>query len=168
MSLIVELAAHCYAGDRAYWRGEQDQRPLAELGRYQAEALASELAKQPIDGLYASPAVRCIETLAPLSRRTGLPVQEVPGLRERQPSDTLDTMGERGYSAITEIAASAEGRVVICSHGDIIPAAVDILLRRYRLVLPRRLGKRGEWYSIEFADQPVAIRLNSAAPDLPH
>jgi broad specificity phosphatase PhoE len=61
------------------FRGRTDL-PLDEIGRAQASAVDSRLAGEPIAGLYSSPLLRARETLAPLSRRTGLPVQPHDGL----------------------------------------------------------------------------------------
>jgi 8-oxo-dGTP diphosphatase len=77
-ALTIELVTHMDAGDRRLWTGDQDVRPLSELGRGQAARVAEALAVGPIDGLYSSPALRCRQTLQPLAARFGLPVVVVP------------------------------------------------------------------------------------------
>lgn len=55
---------------------------LNDKGRSQAAALAEFLRKQPIQGIYSSPLVRCIETAQPLAGALGLPICEEPGIIE--------------------------------------------------------------------------------------
>jgi broad specificity phosphatase PhoE len=65
------------------WQGHSD-RPLNDTGREQAEALAAELAGQPIAAVYSSDLVRAHETARVVADRLGLDVVTVPGLRERR------------------------------------------------------------------------------------
>ena len=70
--LIIELVPHVDAGDRSVWRGDQDERPLTDFGKKQAEALRDALLDWPVDRLFASPALRCRMTLDPIAAATGL------------------------------------------------------------------------------------------------
>jgi len=58
-------------------------RPLNDHGRRQATALASELAHERLDALYASDLARARETADIVGERLGLPVVLDPDLRER-------------------------------------------------------------------------------------
>ena len=40
MTLTIDLIPHLDAGDRTQWQGDQNQRPLSDLGLRQAHALA--------------------------------------------------------------------------------------------------------------------------------
>jgi 8-oxo-dGTP diphosphatase len=80
--LTIELIAHMDAGDRRLWTGDQNSRPLNELGRRQAAHITKALAVSPFDGLYCSPALRCRQTLEPLAAKFHLPITVVPELRE--------------------------------------------------------------------------------------
>lgn len=55
---------------------------LGREGRAQAASLAERLAGEGLAALYASPLERAQETAAPLSARTGLPLQTLPALNE--------------------------------------------------------------------------------------
>lgn len=59
-----------------------DDQPLNARGRAQAAALARHLADVPFAALYASPLLRCQQTVQPLSETKGLPVETVPSIRE--------------------------------------------------------------------------------------
>lgn len=65
------------------WQGHAD-RPLNDTGREQAEALAAELAGEPIAAVYSSDLMRAHETARVVADRLGLDVVTVPGLRERR------------------------------------------------------------------------------------
>jgi 2,3-bisphosphoglycerate-dependent phosphoglycerate mutase len=65
------------------WQGHSD-RPLNDTGREQAEALAAQLADEPIAAVYSSDLMRAYETARIVSERLGLDVVTVPGLRERR------------------------------------------------------------------------------------
>src|SRR5919109_4497125 len=65
------------------WQGHSD-RPLNGTGRAQAQALADELAGQPIAAVYSSDLLRAHETARIVADRLGLDVVTVPGLRERR------------------------------------------------------------------------------------
>lgn len=56
--------------------------PLSALGHAQAERVAARLAREPIRYLFSSPFLRCLETAAPIARRTGTPIAIEPALSE--------------------------------------------------------------------------------------
>jgi 8-oxo-dGTP diphosphatase len=160
--LIIELIPHLDAGDRTRWAGDQDERPLSDLGRKQAEAVAQALTKSPIDALFSSPAIRCRESLEPLARRVKLPIRILGDLAEKQFGEGTPTMAQRGLRAIEEVVAECpDGRAVVCSHGDIIPATAGALARKHGIAAPA-LERRGQWYSLRFQGTELAIELSSA------
>jgi 8-oxo-dGTP diphosphatase len=184
-TLTVELVAHADAGDRTRWAGDQDDRPLSDLGRRQAARLADALAAGPVDGLYASPARRCKETLAPLATRSGASLTVLPELRETfgfvpppgwSESATTPPGGPlggafaagRAWTALTRIrAAHPAGRVVVCSHGDLVPALAAFLVGAFGLALPAPHDRRGGWYTLVVAGDLVDAHLRDVLPDFP-
>ncbi len=56
---------------------------LTEAGLAQADSVAERLAGEPIAAVYASPLARARDTARPIAERHGLPVVELPDLRER-------------------------------------------------------------------------------------
>lgn len=109
------LVRHASAGDRDAWTGDDRQRPLDARGVMQADALAERLAGFPIAEIQTSPAVRCIETVEPLSRARGLtPVCRDELAEEQQAVD--------GARLVHELA----GRdVVVCGHGGLERALAE-------------------------------------------
>lgn len=76
---VLYLVRHAHAE----WSPDED-RPLSEQGRRSAQQVADLLGELPIAAIYASPARRARDTLAPLAARMGLPIQPVADLRERE------------------------------------------------------------------------------------
>ena len=109
------LVRHASAGDSAAWQDDDRLRPLDEKGRRQADDLVGLLAAFPIDEILTSPAVRCVQTVAPLADARGLQ----PSLR--------DELGEAGiWTAGPALVQALAGRdVVVCGHGGLEAALED-------------------------------------------
>ncbi|MFP3915800.1 MAG: histidine phosphatase family protein [Actinomycetota bacterium] len=60
----------------------QSQVPLTRRGRTQAQAVATRLGGESITRIVSSDLVRCVETVAPLARSTGIEIETSPLLRE--------------------------------------------------------------------------------------
>ncbi len=112
----VHLVRHAHAGDRHDWRGDDSQRPLSAKGRRQAEGIAALLRRHPVDGVLSSPSLRCVQTVEPLARARGLPVEEADALLEG--SDPAVTL---------RFLEAFDGNLVACTHGDIVPGVLDLL-----------------------------------------
>ncbi len=123
-------------------QGHSD-RPLNDTGRRQAIELASALADEPVDAVYASDLVRAHETARILAERKGLGVTVIPELREKDfgtwegltdreilerfpearsgpwgDGETHDDMAGRVVEALRRIAESHPGgRVLVVAHG---------------------------------------------------
>ena len=116
---IVRLIRHAKAGSRFDYVGDDRERPLNKKGRGQAEAIAERLAPLAPSRLVSSPYLRCRQTLEPLATRCGLPVV----------ADARFAEAVSFHVALDQLQAMPTGSVV-CSHGDVIPAVIDALLRR--------------------------------------
>jgi len=112
------LVRHAKAGERRLWTADDLERPLSKKGWKQSELLAKRLAKSEPSVLLSSPYVRCIQTLEPLSERIELPVEVDDRLTEDEPVEPL-------LDLLRTVAKNA----VLCSHGDLIPAAIERLQR---------------------------------------
>ncbi len=113
------LVRHAKAGERRAWVGADFDRPLSKAGWKQAESIGKRLAKHGATGAVSSPYVRCVQTLEPLAGRLDVGVK---------PDDRL-LEGADLEGALDLIAEAAPG-TTLCSHGDIIPAVIDALIRR--------------------------------------
>jgi phosphohistidine phosphatase SixA len=106
----VLLVRHARAGERATWDGDDRLRPLDSKGREQAKRLAKILAAQGATRLVSSPYVRCVETLAPASRRLDLPIEERSELAEGASAEQVLTL-------VSELSGSLPA---LSTHGDVI------------------------------------------------
>src|SRR3954467_9264571 len=124
-----EIFIHLDMIGRGGWHGDPDGRPLTEVGQQQARWLAEHLGATKVDAVYASPNLRCRQSIEPLAQRFGLPVQDAPGFQ-----DLLDTRSgsaeaapapfpsfSRGGSVFADLqriksALPEQGRAVICSN----------------------------------------------------
>lgn len=116
---VLYLVRHAKAGERRIWEHSDVDRPLSAKGWKQAALLAGKLAKAQPTELRSSPYVRCVQTLEPLSERLELPIVTDPRLAE---------YGD--FEPVLELLTEVPDRAVLCSHGDVIPATIDALVRR--------------------------------------
>jgi broad specificity phosphatase PhoE len=126
--MTLYLVRHAQAGSRQNWDGEDDtQRPLTSFGRNQAADMVGTLADVPLDAIFSSPYLRCIETAAPLGARRSIVVEVVDALAEG-PADR----------AIALLEQNKNRDALFCSHGDIIPALLEYLVATYHVDLGQR------------------------------
>jgi 8-oxo-dGTP diphosphatase len=130
------------AVDRQQWQGAPDDRPLTDLGQRQAERMAAELTADPVQALYSSAALRCRASMEPLVTRTGLPLTVVPGFQDTAES----AFGElqRMYREVPD------GRAVLCSYGDVVPALLAFLANQWGVDAPARDNRKGAVFTIRF------------------
>ena len=108
------VVRHGCAGQKEDWRGEDADRPLDPVGLSQATALAPLLAGE-MTALQSSPTKRCIDTLAPLSATTGIPIETDRRLGTQQ----------RGLASL--INEGSVGGAVLCTHGEVMQPALYAL-----------------------------------------
>lgn len=194
----VLLLRHAVAVLRGAWFGDQDQRPLDGRGRAQADALPAHLAANDLDPIHlvAGTAARCRATLAPLAEASGLQIALDDRFSERSPPLRSDDgwgdaawLGGRALAGLDDavrVAMSRDGGrrrahatasespplpvVVVCSHGEVLPALLAALGGRGRRDLTRgpdltrkAMVKGAGWLMI--ADRDVVLIDPPAIPD---
>ena len=157
--LTLDLFVHLETVDRNTWQGAPDDRPLNDVGVRQAEALAARLMAEPVDALYSSAAVRAQQSLQPLSAKTRLPVTVLP--------DFQDT-AEKASSELERIhAATPNGRAIVCSYGDVIPALLANLAERYHLTPLARDNRRGVVFRVTYDGASGGLAVREPPLDFP-
>lgn len=134
--MTLYLLRHAHAGDRARWDGDDRVRPLSEKGWRQAEGVIEQYADRPLERILTSPLTRCVQTVEPLAAARGLTVEEEDALAEGASLDQLHRL----------VAALGATDAVLCTHGDVIEAAITAL--HHRGVVPRdelRWQKGSTW-----------------------
>ncbi len=121
--MTLLLVRHADAGDRTAWTGDDLARPLSASGRAQSRALAELLSDRPLTTILSGPAKRCVTTVEPLAAALGLPVQVEDALDEGTSFEDLDEL-------LTRVGSRD---ALLCSHADVIGAALTALWRRGHL-----------------------------------
>jgi phosphohistidine phosphatase len=116
----LHLLRHADAGDPAAWTGPDEERPLSEKGRRQAERLARHLAGigYPFDAVVSSPKLRATQTAKPLATAVGLRVVLEPRL--------ASALGPAELSAILDDAGNPS-RPVLVGHDPDFSALLSLL-----------------------------------------
>lgn len=149
------LVRHASAGTREDWAGDDDLRPLDARGTAQAAALADVLAAYGPTRVLSAPPTRCVQTVAPLAERLGLPMEPAPEAAEKSAgTGALATL-------LRELAGHGEPAVV-CSQGGVIPEAVTALAEPLGVTsAPTRKG--GRW-ALTFCDGRLVDADSAADP----
>jgi 8-oxo-dGTP pyrophosphatase MutT (NUDIX family)/phosphohistidine phosphatase SixA len=117
------LLRHSKARSKDGWHRPDAARPLDDSGRSDAKALADLLACfAPRPRLISSTAVRCADTLRPLSQHTGEQVRAEPALyvhSRSSPANAGDS-GD-GITALVREAIVSGEPTVICAHRENLP-----------------------------------------------
>jgi 8-oxo-(d)GTP phosphatase len=156
----VLLLRHAWAGDGEEYQGDDRERPLDRRGRRQADALPRHLAAHGVLGtsggpgmgeqrdaapvLVSSPLVRCRATLEPLAALLQTTIDLDEGLAEVEPPLRSDDgwpdaawLGTRAVRAVDQAVARAGGAtVVVCSHGELLPAALAAIAAHHDRDVP--------------------------------
>lgn len=157
--LTLDIFIHMDAVDRKQWQGVPDERPLTQLGRQQAERIANELVQPAVKALYSSQALRCQASMEPLSRKLGLPVVVLPGFQDT---------AEKALGALREIHASIpDGRAVLCSYGDVVPALLGLLAESWGMSPPPRDNRKGAVFTLQFDGANGAITSRGPSTEFP-
>jgi 8-oxo-dGTP diphosphatase len=101
------------------WDGPDWTRPLLQRGVDQALSVAPGIAAYRPAKLFSSTAERCLRTIAPTARVTGLEVKEKPELSQEA--------YQSGGAAVTKIVAKRLRKAttaVLCSHGPVLPQII--------------------------------------------
>jgi 8-oxo-dGTP diphosphatase len=112
------LLRHTTAADRSKWKGDEERRSLTKKGRRQADAIAQSLAGAGIERILSSPYDRCVQTVEPLAKLIGAPIETSPLLGEEPDLDAA-------YALVDGVVGA---NAVICSHGDVIPALINRMM----------------------------------------
>ncbi|MDH5520336.1 MAG: histidine phosphatase family protein [Acidimicrobiia bacterium] len=116
----VYLIRHAHSGARTSSSHDR-YRQLSDDGSLQAAELVDFFAGRAVGGVHSSPATRCVQTVEPLAAALGLPVIEEPALWEDVGLDDVFDL----IDSLTSDATAAG--VVLCSHGNLIPAVIERL-----------------------------------------
>ena len=166
----IQLMRHAKAQRRDRWWGKRDlDRPLTKTGVDQAKSLAVEFARRPIVRILTSPFARCVQTVEPLADRMGMDIELAEVLGEAPSVPVVDAgdtwvasawLGGRALALVDQLVAETpDGEIVICSHGDVIPALMAALAGRDGVDVDDVHLRKGARFQLTFKGQKcVAVR----------
>lgn len=143
--MTIYLVRHAAAGNRSEWRDDDWLRPLSRKGHAQARGLVPLFHRASFTRIVSSPAVRCVETVAPLAGAHGIAIEINAALAEE--ADVELTL------ALLKEASS--GGAVLCSHGDMIPAVLEHVRAQGVDLGPAPRCEKGSVWVLDAADGSV-------------
>ena len=118
---------------------DADDSPLTEVGTRRAEALARVSEGAGVHAVYSSQFKRNLDTAAPVARRFGVGVTQMPV--------NLQSPGDYGQTLARDILEKHAGRtVVVVGHANTVGSTVEALTKR-----PAQLG------DIQYTDLFVVV-----------
>jgi 8-oxo-dGTP diphosphatase len=110
----IVLLRHGSAGNREDWHADDHLRPLDDVGRRQATALADTLSSYPVTRILSSPYARCVQTVEPLAERLGLSIEA----RGEVADDAV------AVAAVSMLRELGDAVAVACTHRALIKALI--------------------------------------------
>jgi len=147
------LIRHAKAGSREAWNDRDELRPLSKSGRRQAKAIVHAFDGRGVGRIISSPAVRCVETVRPLAAARSRDIEAREELAEGQPFD--------GARALLQTIAATP--VVLCGHGDLLPALVRDAESAGAIVVGGRGWKKASIWILE-REAGVVVRMRYVPP----
>lgn len=114
---------HGKATPQESWDGPDATRPLLQRGIDQAMSVALGIAAYRPVTLFSSTAVRCLQTIAPTARVTGLVVKEKVSISQ----DAYRSDGAEVSKMIAKRLSKAV-TTVLCSHGPVLPQIIEAVV----------------------------------------
>ena len=143
----VLLVRHASAGSRSDWDGDDQSRPLDELGQAQADGLIWWLTRFDVREIVSAPYARCVMTVEPLSAAVGLSIREEPVLSEDEYAGR-----EREAVEVLRGLGSDDTAAVACSQGDVIPDLLQRIAIEDGIALEEPISsKKASVWSLTFA-----------------
>ncbi len=115
---------HGKAMPASSWDGPDHTRPLLQRGVDQALSIAPGIAAYRPARLYSSTAERCLRTIAPTGRITGLEVAEKKGISQDAYSPDAGKVDRIVAKRLNRGVTS-----VLCSHGPVLPQIIAAVAR---------------------------------------
>jgi len=143
------LVRHADAGDKLQWSGPDEQRPLSDVGRREAEGLVSLLAGFPIVRIVSSPAVRCRQTVEPLANQRHLQLSV----------DTALAVGADLDRAVELLLHPDADEVAWCSHRELIAPLLVRLRERGAPISDDADWPKGSVWVFDVADGSIASAM---------
>lgn len=155
----VLIVRHAVAGNKARYKGNDDERPLDKRGRAQAESLVGLLLAFGATDLHAAPRTRCHQTLEPMAEELGVTIADEPTLSEEAYADDP----EAGRLRLAEIAKS-DATPVICTQGKVIPDLIAWWCDRDGVRPDKSRNRKGSTWVLTLANDTLMAADHIGSP----
>ena len=154
------LLRHAKAITRDEWQGDDDDRPLDNLGQNQALRLLSIYQVYNLNEIHTSDSVRCYDTVEPMAKSLKIKLEVTSKLSETVYRNDKDQAIEYAKQVLKEDKNS-----LICSHNPILPKILNKLTKKSEIEandqklspadcwVIHRIGK--EIFQVDQLDAPV-------------
>ena len=119
------LLRHAKAVSRDEWQGDDDDRPLDDLGENQARRLLAIYQVFNLSQIHTSDAVRCYSTVEPMAKGLGIKLEVTGKLSE----SGYRKDKERAFDYAKELLKE-DSNSLICSHNPILPKMLNKLSKK--------------------------------------
>jgi len=116
----IVVLRHARARSRRAWKADDQLRPLLKTGAQQSDRVVPLLAAYDATRVISSPAIRCLQTVAPYAETTGWEIETRRRLSE-------DDATAKGVEKVVEELLEGDQGAVICSHRPVLPQVYDAL-----------------------------------------
>lgn len=120
------VVRHAQAMQRRHWSGRDQARPLTNRGRKQSRALVPLLASYGVESLASSSSTRCVQTLQPYEKDSGLDTVKWSTLSEEQGCDQPKAVKLLMQRLVAEATGSGVPTAV-CGHRPVLPAMLEAI-----------------------------------------
>jgi 8-oxo-dGTP diphosphatase len=134
------------------WDGPDATRPLMQRGADQSASVAHGIAAYRPAALVSSTAARCLATVAPTARITGLDVTENEAISQ----DAYSSRGE-GVARVVGKRLDRAETVVLCSHGPVLPQILQAVVDATGGARGVKLGRAAALSTGEYAVLHIPI-----------
>jgi phosphohistidine phosphatase SixA len=116
----IVVLRHARARSRRAWKADDQLRPLLKTGAQQSDRVVPLLAAYDATRVISSPAIRCLQTVAPYAETTGWEIETRRRLSEEDAT-------AKGVEKVVEELLEGDQGAVICSHRPVLPQVYDAL-----------------------------------------
>ncbi len=119
-TFAIVTVRHGKAVPPSTWDGPDSTRPLMQRGSDQSIGIAKGIAAFAPQKIISSTAARCLATIDPLAKLTGLDVKASTGISQ----DAYESGGGKVAQIVSKRLKKRES-VVLCSHGPVLPQIIE-------------------------------------------
>lgn len=152
VTATVLLVRHGEAGQRDWWDGDDDLRPLTPTGHVQAGVLRALLPLFGARRVHSAPRLRCRQSVEGLAADLGVPIIDEPLLSD----EGYLTDPAAALRRLIEIAAGSGSPAVVCSQGAVIPGLLSTLAHQAGLRLLDTPSPKSSYWGLFFGSEPPA------------